>query len=174
MRALFAIPLRAICWTPWSGRHGRDAAAVKCSEGVRGGWSGRTRRSLSLLLAIYRPLSLIGLCRRAPLYGAVTARRRSWLSAVSIGLARRAPLTDAVALETRAVTVGLVAPDPVGHRQEQECPAHVAKFVCFSQGWDQISTPLPDSSTLGPRRFLILKARNYCFKSAGAREIELM
>ena len=42
----------------------------------------------------------------------------AWLSAVSIRLARRAPLTDAVALETRAVTIRLVAPDPVGHNKE--------------------------------------------------------
>ena len=116
----------------------RPFSAAKAS--VPGGWSGRTRRSLSLLLAIYRPLSLIGLCRRAPLYGAVTARR-SWLSAVSIGLARRAPLTDAVALETRAVTIRLVAPDPVGHRQEKEGPKHLLQSVLFSQGVGPDSNP---------------------------------
>ena len=86
-----------------------------------GGWSGRTRRSLSLLLATYRPFSLVGLCRRAPLLLAINASR-SRRSAASIRLARRAPLTHAVALETRAVTIRLVAPDPVGHRQEKECP----------------------------------------------------
>jgi len=41
------------------------------------------------------------------------------------------PLTHAVALETRAVTIRLVAPDPVGHRQEKECPEHFVFFVCF-------------------------------------------
>ena len=130
MRAPLAIPLRAICWAPWSKRHGRDAAAIKCSEGGCGGWSGRTRRSLSLLLATYRPFSLVGLCRRAPLLLAINASR-SRRSAASIRLARRAPLTHAVALETRAVTIRLVAPDPVGHRQEKECPEHFVFFVCF-------------------------------------------
>ncbi len=59
----------------------------------------------------------------------------AWLSAVSIRLARRAaaPLTDAVALETRAVTIRLVAPDPVGHRQEKEVRS-ICKVFCFSQG----------------------------------------
>ena len=132
MRALIAIPLGVIWWAPGSYRHGRDAVAVKCSEGVRGGWSGRTRRSLSLLLAIYRPFSLIGLCRRAPLYGAVTARR-SWLSAVSIRLARRAPLTDAVALETRAVTVGLVAPDPRRPSPGESTSGALCNLFCFLQ-----------------------------------------
>ena len=106
MRALFAIPLGGIWWAPWSYRHRRDAAAVKCSEGVRGGWSGRTRRSPSLLLAIYGPLSLLGLCRRAPLLLAINVSR-SRRSAASIRLARRATLTDAVALETRAAVSGV-------------------------------------------------------------------
>ena len=79
---------------------------------------------------MYRPLSLVGLCRRAPLLLAINASR-SRRSAASIRLARRAPLTDAAALETRAVTIRLVAPDPVGHRQEKECPEHFVFFVCF-------------------------------------------
>ena len=143
MRALFAIPLGGIWWAPWSYRHRRDAAAVKCSEGVRGGWSGRTRRSLSLLLAIYRPLSLIGLCRRAPLLLAINASP-SRRSAASIRLARRAPLTHAVALEARAVTIRLVAPDPVGHRQEKERPEH-EQIVFLLEGWARFE-PLSDET----------------------------
>ena len=82
---------------------------------------------------MYRPLSLVGLCRRAPLLLAINASR-SRRSAASIRLARRAPLTHAVALETRAVTIRLVAPDPVGHRQEKECPEHSMKVFCFRRG----------------------------------------
>ena len=105
----------------------------KCSEGVCGGWSGRTRRSLSLLLAIYRPLSLIGLCRRAPLLLAIKASR-SRLPAASIRLARRAPLTDAVALETRAVAIRLVAPDRRPSPGEGRSEAFVAKCFVFARG----------------------------------------
>ena len=122
------IPLAGI----WRHGHGRDAAAVKCSEGGCGGWSGRTRRSLSLLLAISLPL--VRLLWWALLQATIIASR-SWRSAASIGLARRAPLTHAVALETRAVTIRLVAPDPVGHRQEKECPEHFVRKCFVSKGW---------------------------------------
>ena len=160
MRALFAIPLRAICWAPWSKRHGRDAAAVKCSEGVCGGWSGRTRRSLSLLLAISLPL--VRLLWWALLQATIIASR-SWRSAASIGLARRAPFTDAVALETWAVSVRLVAPDPVGHRQEQECPEHCWQSVLFSKGWALISTPFSYSSTLRTKEVTYFKSTKLLF-----------
>ena len=80
---------------------------------------------MSLLLAIYTLLLAI-------------EASRSRLTAASIRLARRAPLTHAVALETRAVTVGLVAPDPVGHRQEKECPEHLLQSVLFFRGGAQI------------------------------------
>ena len=156
MRALFAIPLGGILWAPWSYRHRRDAAAVKCSEGVRGGWSGRTRRSPSLLLAIYRPLSLTGLCRRAPLLLAINVSR-SRRSAASIRLARRATLTDAVALETRAVTIRLVASDPVGHLQEKDRSEHVANCFVFRRGGPDLNPFLMRLEHLGDRGY-VLKA----------------
>ena len=132
--------------------------AVKCREGVRGGWSGRTRRSPSLLLAI--SLLLVRLLWRALLQAAIIASR-SWRSAASIGLAHRAPFTDAVARETWAVSVRLVAPDPVGHRHEKKRPKHVA--MRFFRGWAQISTPFSDSSTLVTKEVTYFKGSKLFF-----------